>query len=121
MDVLAPILFFVVWGGFMLLTFGGMFLGIAALVSAARLPDVAFGPWWDNTKALWLVGLAVGFLVPFGSVIAGSYWFFGARRPLSSTGLVARPFWAGPPKPPPPWAWGPPPAPPPPPGPPPSG
>jgi hypothetical protein len=108
MDVIGPLLFFLVWGGMMLATFGGVALGIAAIVSAARLPDAAFGPWWDNLKSTWLIGLAVGFLVPFGSLVLGGYWFFSARRPLATTGLVARPFWSGPPKPPPP-AWGPPP------------
>jgi hypothetical protein len=103
------IFFFLVWGAFMLAAFGGMALALGALVSAARLPAEAFGPWWDNTKTIWLVGIAVGFLLPCGSVVSGAYWFFSGHQSYRRTGLVSRPFWSGPPKPPPPVYYPPPP------------
>ena len=101
-DTIFSIFFGLVWLGFMLLAFGGVAIAIAAIVSAARLPDEAFGPWWDNTKTTWLIGIAVGFVLPCGALVSGVYWFATGRRSLSRTGVVARPFWAGPPKPPPP-------------------
>lgn len=94
------------FGGFMLLwlvmmvaSIGGLALGVAALISAARLPDVAFGPWWDNTKSTWLLGIGVSYLIPFGFLVTAIYWFRTGKRSLHETGVVARPFWAGPPKP----------------------
>jgi hypothetical protein len=94
---------FVVWAIVMAASIGGMICAIAALVSISQLHADAFGPWWDNTKTTWMVGLAVSFLVPFGAVVAGVYWFWKGKEPLSATGMVARPFWAGPPKPMPVW------------------
>jgi hypothetical protein len=77
-------------------------VGIAALVSIARTPAEAFGPWWDNTRQLWLTGIAISFLIPFGHIITGIMWFSGGREPLRrGLGYAGRPFWAGPPKPPP--------------------
>ena len=93
--------FFLVWAFVMLLGFGGMALAIGAIVSASKLPAEAFGPWWDNLKTTWIVGIAVGFLLPCGAVAAGGYWFFSGRPAYQRTGVVGRPFWAGPPKPPP--------------------
>ena len=89
----------VFWLALMLATFGGLAVGIAALISAVRLPAEAFGPWWDNTRTLWIVGLLAGYVVPFGMLIVGIYWFTTGRRAYQETGMVARPFWAGPPKP----------------------
>jgi hypothetical protein len=110
------VLFFVVWGAFMLAMLGGLVLGIAALISAAQLPAEAFGPWWDNQKTPWLLGLAISYLVPFGMLVCGYYWFRTGKRGYRETGLVGRPFWSGPPKPPPqPYYVGPPAPPPPPP------
>ena len=105
------VVFLVLYASFFLLAFGGMALAIAALVSAARRPAEVFGPWWDNTKTAWLLGIAAGFLIPCASVVTGSYWFFVGRKSIGRTGVAARPFWVGPPKPPPPQYW--PPAPPP--------
>jgi hypothetical protein len=111
--------FMVVWGGLMLATFGGLALAVAALVSAANLPGEAFGPWWDNAKTPWILGIAVSYMIPFGTLVAGIYWFRTGRRGYRETGTVPRPFWLGPPKPYPPMPMapypGPPPAPPPPP------
>src|SRR5471032_2275970 len=90
--------------------FVGMFLlfvvmygaGIAALISVARKPAEAFGPWWDNTKQAWVIGLAVAFFVPFGSIVGGIHWFTSGKGPLRHGGTQAgRPFWSGSPKPPP--------------------
>jgi hypothetical protein len=90
---------FAVWAVVMATSIGGMICAIAALVSISRMHPDAFGPWWDNTKTTWMVGLAVSFLVPFGAVVVGVYWFWKGKEPLPATGMVARPFWAGPPKP----------------------
>jgi hypothetical protein len=96
------------------LFFGGMFLlvvvmygsGIAALISIARKPAEAFGPWWDNTKQSWIIGIAVSFFVPFGPLIAGIMWFTGGKGPLRrGMPQAGRPFWSGPPKPPPPYGY----------------
>jgi hypothetical protein len=77
-------------------------VGIAALISIARTPDELFGPWWDNTKQIWILGIAVSFFVPLGSVISGIMWFTNGKGPLRHGSHIAgRPFWAGPPKPPP--------------------
>jgi hypothetical protein len=108
-------LFLVVWATLFFGSMGGIILGVAALISAARTPSETFGPWWDNTKSIWLLGIAVSFLVPFGSLVGGSYWFWTGRKGLRSTGMVPRPFWTGPPKPQPPYppaAWSPSPPPP---------
>jgi hypothetical protein len=97
-----PVAFFFFIGA-MWLVFGAMYIaGIAALISIARQPTEAFGPWWDNTKQAWIVGTAVAFFVPFGPLIAGISWFSGGKAPLRRGGSQAgRPFWSGPPKPPP--------------------
>jgi hypothetical protein len=93
------IFFILVWllfmGGFL----GGVVIGIAALISAARLPAQAFGPWWDNTKTAWLLGIAVSYMIPFGMWVSGIYWFTRGRREHRQTGIAGRPFWVGPPKP----------------------
>lgn len=103
--------------GFMLLWFvlffgsiGGLILGVVALVSAAQTPTPAFGPWWDNTKTGWLLGIAVSYLIPFGLWFTAIYWFRTGKRGLERDGIVGRPFWMGPIKPyPPPAPWYPPP------------
>lgn len=98
--------FFVIWALFMLGGVGGFVLGIAALVSAARLPAEAFGPWWDNTRSAWMLGIGVSFAVPFGMLVTGIYWFTTGKPGYTRTGVVGRPFWVGPPKPAPPPAAG---------------
>lgn len=97
-----PIAFFLFFAG-MWVVFGAMYVaGIAALISIARQPSEAFGPWWDNTKQTWIIGTAVAFFVPFGPLVAGISWFSGGKGPLRRGGTQAgRPFWSGPPKPPP--------------------
>jgi hypothetical protein len=85
-----------------LVGFSALILAIAALVSVAKTPTEFFGPWWDNTKQTWIIGIAVSFVVPFGTLIAGIMWFNSGRAPLrAGRGIAGRPFWAGPPKPPP--------------------
>ena len=99
--------FFVIWFALVIGSLVGMICAVAALISISKTNADAFGPWWDNTKTPWLVGIAVGFVVPFGTMVTGVYWFSKGRAPLATTGLVARPFWVGPPKPPPPQPpWG---------------
>lgn len=95
-------MFMVVWLAFMLLGLGGFVLGVVALIDVARTPIERFGPWWDNTRQAWLVGIAVAFVLPFGPIITGLMWFTGGRRGLRTTGVAGRPFWGGAPKPPPP-------------------
>jgi hypothetical protein len=95
-------LVFVVFAVLWLAAIGGFFLGIAALISVARMPQEAFGPWWDNTRQTWLVGIAIGFVIPCGTLIAGIMWFSSGKAPLrAGQPYAGRPFWAGPPKPPP--------------------
>lgn len=108
MDRLSVGVFFVIWGTSMLGAVAGFVIGLSALVSAARAPAEAFGPWWDNTKTAWLLGIGISFLIPCGMLVVGIYWFWSGRRSLRATGAVARPFWVGPSKPPPvgpPSAW----------------
>jgi len=94
-------LFFAVWATLMLATVGGLIVGISALVSVLRLPPEAFGPWWDNTKSAWLLGIAVSFVIPFGLLVTGWIWFRSGKRTLVATGVAGRPFWIGPSRPPP--------------------
>ena len=97
-------LFFVFWIGAMLVTVGGLVFGVAALINVSSLPYEAFGPWWDNQRQAWIVGIAVSFLIPLGSLIVGIMWFTSGRRGLRDHGVAGRPFWSGAPRPQPP-AW----------------
>jgi hypothetical protein len=109
-----PIVFFVFFGAMWLVLFATYTVGIAALISVARKPAAAFGPWWDNTKQTWVIGLAIAFFVPFGSIVAGIHWFKSGKGPLNAGAPQAgRPFWSGSPKPPPypPYGYPPPPPP----------
>jgi hypothetical protein len=95
-------LFFGFFMAIWLVGFGALVLAIAALISVAKTPTEFFGPWWDNTKQTWIIGIAVSFVIPFGTLIAGIMWFNSGRAPLrAGHGVAGRPFWAGPPKPPP--------------------
>ena len=96
-------LFFVFWLVLMVVGLGGLAVGIAALINVGSTPIEAFGPWWDNTRQMWIVGIAVSFLVPLGPLIAGILWFTSGRRELRDHGIAGRPFWAGAPRPQPPW------------------
>jgi len=103
--------FIAIWLALIVIGFGGLAVGVAALIDVARTPTERFGPWWDNTRQAWLIGIAVSFVVPFGPIISGIVWFTGGRSGLRTTGVAGRPFWGGAPKPPPPpWPpyWGPP-------------
>jgi hypothetical protein len=78
-------------------------IGIAALIGVGTTPADAFGPWWDNTRQSWLIGIAVSFLVPFGPLVSGLFWFTTGRAPLRAGARQAgRPPWSGPPRPAPP-------------------
>jgi hypothetical protein len=97
-----PIVFFIFFGAMWVFIFATYAVGIAALISVARKPAEAFGPWWDNTKQIWVIGLAIAFFVPFGSIVAGIHWFKSGKGPLNAGAPQAgRPFWSGSPKPPP--------------------
>jgi hypothetical protein len=85
-----------------LLLLGSYLLALAAIISVATTPAEAFGPWWDNTRQTWLIGIVVSFLIPFGHIITAIMWFTTGRRPLHYGQYVGRPFWAGPPRPEPP-------------------
>jgi hypothetical protein len=97
-----PVAFFFFFGAIWLVAGAMYIVGIAALISVARHPTQAFGPWWDNTKQTWIIGLAVAFFVPFGPLVAGISWFSSGKGPLRRGAPQAgRPFWSGAPKPPP--------------------
>ena len=92
-------LFFAFWAAFMLVAVVGVVVGISAIVSVSRLPAESFGPWWDNTKSSWLLGIGVSFLVPFGTLVTGIMWFRSGKAALVETGTAGRPFWVGPSRP----------------------
>jgi hypothetical protein len=94
--------FFVFWLMLVLIGLGSLAIGIAAIINVSSTPIEAFGPWWDNTRQTWILGIAVSFVVPFGPLIAGIIWFTSGRRSLRDHGIAGRPFWAGAPRPQPP-------------------
>jgi hypothetical protein len=94
----AGVLFFLFFGLIMLASVGGLVIGVVAIISVATTPAEAFGPWWDNTKQTWILGLVLGYLIPLGTIVGGIAWFTGGRRGLAR-GVAGRPFWAGPAKP----------------------
>lgn len=96
-------LFIFVWLVLFAAGLGGFVVGVIALIDLARAPVERFGPWWDNTRQVWLIGVAVSFLLPLGPLVTGIAWLTVGRRGLNQTGVAGRPFWAGAPKPPPPW------------------
>jgi hypothetical protein len=96
--------FVLLWFGLFVVGFGGFMLAVAALISIATTPVERFGPWWDNTRQVWLIGTAVSFVVPFGNLVAGFCWFTTGRRGLRDHGVAGRPFWAAAPRPAPPVA-----------------
>ena len=103
-----PVVFFALFSLLWLLVLLSYAVGIAALISVARTADAAFGPWWDNTKQIWVIGLVVAFLIPAGALVTGVAWFVAGKGPLRRGGrLVGRPFWSGPAKPAP-YGYGPP-------------
>jgi hypothetical protein len=91
--------FFALFTLIMIAAFAGLVMGVIALISVATTPAERFGPWWDNTKQIWIIGIAVGYVIPFGTIIAAIAWFTGGRRGLATTGTAGRPFWSGPAKP----------------------
>lgn len=91
--------FLLLGSGLLIALLGGYLAGIAALVDVARRPSGAFGPWWDNTKSAWTIGIAVAFSLPFGPLVVALLWFGGGRRPLRWGRYAGRPFWVGPPRP----------------------
>lgn len=96
--------FFVFFAAIWLIAIATYVVGIAALISIARHPSEAFGPWWDNTRSTWLIGIAVSFILPFGALVTGIAWFKSGVAPLRQIrGPAGRPFWAGPAKPYPPY------------------
>lgn len=112
-------IFLLFWLVLAVLGFGGFIAGVIALIDVAQTPADRFGPWWDNTRQTWIVGIAVSFALPFGPLVTAIVWFTAGRPSLRATGVAGRPFWAGAPKPPPPWGptppgWSGPPGPPPP-------
>jgi hypothetical protein len=87
--------FFVFW---FFLVFVLIFVPLAftvwALIDVVRAPDAAFGPPWDNAKSMWILGIALGFVVPFGTLVAPVLWWTQIRPALRAGQLVPRPFWA---------------------------
>jgi hypothetical protein len=104
--------FFLIFTVLMVVGFGGFVLGVVALIDVSQTPVERFGPWWDNTKQTWIIGLAVAFVVPLGPLIGGIAWYRSGKPALRATGVAGRPFWAGAPRPAPPYQPQPPPPPP---------
>lgn len=67
---------------------------IYSLVEAVRAPDAAFGPPWDNAKNAWIIGLAVAFVLPAGTIVASIVWWTQGHKALRGGARVPRPFWA---------------------------
>jgi hypothetical protein len=89
--------FVVIWIAFvMTVAVLPMAFTIFALIDVSRAPDAAFGPPWDNGKSAWLLGLALAFVVPCGTVVGPVLWFTQGRKPLREGRPVPRPFWSRP-------------------------
>jgi hypothetical protein len=87
--------FFVVWMMFvMVFALLPIAFTIYSLVDISRAPDAAFGPPWDNGKNAWTLGLAVAFVVPFGTIVGPVLWFTQGRKALREGRPVPRPFWS---------------------------
>jgi hypothetical protein len=97
----------------MALTFVPLVFCIYALVEAVRAPEQAYGPPWDNSKNAWVLGLALSFVIPFGTIVGPILWWMNGHKALRARTVVPRPFWAPAPRyyPPPPGAQMPPPGP----------
>ena len=69
-------------------------LTIWALVEAARTPEPAFGPPWDNGKSAWTLGLALSFVIPFAVLVTPILWWTQGHRALRARAQIPRPFWS---------------------------
>lgn len=67
---------------------------IYSLVEVARAPEQAFGPPWDNGRNAWLLGLAVAFAIPAGTIVGPILWWMQGHKALRAGQLVPKPFWA---------------------------
>lgn len=67
---------------------------IWSLVDVSRAPDQAFGPPWDNSRNAWTLGLALAFVVPFGTIVGPVLWWTQGRNALRAGRPVPRPFWS---------------------------
>ncbi|HWL37796.1 MAG TPA: hypothetical protein VNQ77_16535 [Frankiaceae bacterium] len=67
---------------------------VYSLVEVARAPEQAFGPPWDNGKNAWLIGLAVAFAIPAGTIVGPILWWTQGHKALRARQLVPKPFWA---------------------------
>jgi hypothetical protein len=67
---------------------------IYSLVEVSRTPEQAFGPPWDNGKNAWLIGLAVAFAIPAGTIVAPILWWTQGHKAVGERRLVPKPFWA---------------------------
>jgi hypothetical protein len=76
------------------LSFVAIGFAIWSLIDVARAPDAAFGPPWDNGKNAWTLGLALAFVVPFGTIVGPIVWWTQGRPALRSGRPVPRPFWS---------------------------
>jgi hypothetical protein len=87
--------FFAIWFLFMFaLVFVPIGFTIYALIDVNRAPDAAFGPPWDNGKSAWTLGLALAFVVPFGTIVGPILWWSQGRSALRERRQVPRPFWS---------------------------
>jgi hypothetical protein len=69
-------------------------LTIYALYDVIRSPDAAFGPPWDNCKTMWTLGIALGFVIPAGTIVAPILYWMQVRPALRAQQQVPRPFWS---------------------------
>jgi hypothetical protein len=91
----------VIFGTFMLVFFGILMLLVVvplvihiwAMVDVSQGRNEEFGPPWDNSKQAWLMGLAIGFFVPFGHIVAPILWWVQVRGPRKRGEQAGRPFW----------------------------
>jgi len=124
----AQLFFFLLWAALMVLSIGSLVLHIVALVDVAKMQWWQFVPPGEPVKSSWLLGLGLGFVIPFGGIVTTVLWWRQVRNPKRAGLLAERPFWmsssapptypyqvpGGPPgmPPPGPGPWGPPPGPP---------
>jgi hypothetical protein len=82
---------------------------IVALVDVSKMQGWQFVWPGEPVKSSWLLGLALGFVIPLGSLVTTILWWQKVRAPRRQGLPADRPFWMSAPLPPP----GPPPMPPP--------
>jgi hypothetical protein len=87
--------FFILWIAFIVsLVLVPLAFTIFSLVEVGKAPDEAFGPPWDNGKNAWILGLALAFVIPAGTIVGPILWWSLGHRALREGRPVPRPFWS---------------------------